>query len=163
LGDARNDSGPCSVGTGDAVTPKLEVEQLMNEGIGLAETLLARYGEFFPFAVSMHPLGEIRHVNAYDGREQPPAHEVKELLLSALRQLVVTGESKAVAVFVNVTLRDATGEPAGDAVQVGLEHASGYCVDLVFPSTLGTGSAQLGEPFALPRSPLIFPLQAAQA
>ena len=145
------------------MTPKEDVERLMNEGIGFAEALLAKHGEFFPFAISMHALGEMRHVNAYDGREQPPVHEAKELLLSALRQLAASGESKAVAVFTDVTLRDSHGGPAGDAVQVGLEHAAGYCVDVIFPYTSTANAVQLDEPFALPRSPQVFRAPSPQA
>jgi len=129
------------------VTPKEQVELLMNDGIGFAETLLRKHGELFPFGVSMHSLGEIRHVNVYDGREQPPPAEVTSLLISALRQLADRGESNAVALFANVTIQDRAGEQIRDAIQVGLEHASGYRINVFFPYSLVDGEVEIGELF----------------
>jgi hypothetical protein len=137
------------------MTPQAQVEALMNEGLGFAEHLLAKHGEFFPFAISMHPLGETRHINVYDANERPSPQQVIDLLIKALCELAKSGESKAIALIVNTTItRD--GKASGDAVQAGLEHQSGYCVNVLFPYSLDSGALRVDDPFALSRDPVVF-------
>lgn len=62
------------------VTPKEQVEELMNEGIAFAERMLREHGEFFPFGVVRKSGGSIQHVGASDGRERPPSRELIDLL-----------------------------------------------------------------------------------
>jgi hypothetical protein len=50
-----------------------EVEDLMNELIPFAQNMLTEYGEFFPFGGVVTSKGEIVHISAYDGNEQPPS------------------------------------------------------------------------------------------
>jgi len=139
------------------MTPKEEVEALMNEGIAFATKLLSEHGEFFPFGVTMHSLGEIQYVAAYDGDEHPPSEEIANLLLAAFRDRATAGEYKATAIFINVTLRDQTDGSGRDAVQAGLDHLSGYSVNVFFPYSLSqSGNVEFDDLVATARESTIF-------
>ena len=65
---------PCSAfGAMLVATAKSQCEELVDVVMPFAEKMLAAHGEFYPFAASMKPSGEITQVAAYDGRERPPS------------------------------------------------------------------------------------------
>jgi len=132
---------------------------LMNEGLSLATTLLEKNGEFFPFAIVMHPLGEVVHFNVYDGREHPPSREVRELLFRQLRLQAEDGQCKAIAVFSNMAVQDRDSGSKFDAVAAELEHQSGYSVAVYIPYTASDSSVVLGDPRASKREPTVFSLE----
>lgn len=138
---------------------KSEAEVLMNDGITFAQRMLREHGEFHPFARALDAGGNIRSVAAFDGREFPPGSEALEYLESALRIAVREEGHVAVAVLSNVTVKDQRSGEALDAVRVGLEHHSGYVVDVYFPYQLVAGEVAFGDLFAGPRVPTIYVTQ----
>jgi len=138
------------------VTPKGEVESLMNEGIRLAKEMLGKHGEFYPYGYVMRANGEVQSVAASDGTEHPTSHQLIDLLNTAFRKGADSGEYKATAVFIDVRVTPPGGTKT-DAVRVGLEHRAGYCVDVYFPySRSADGRVQFGELFASPREGVVF-------
>src|SRR5215471_11575087 len=115
------------------MTPKEQVEVLMNEGISFAERMLREHGEFFPFGVVRKADGSVQHVGAWDGRDKPPSKDVSDVLNQGFRKGAESGDYEATAIFMDVLTTPPGGSSKTDAVQVGLEHRSGYCVDVFFP------------------------------
>lgn len=139
------------------VTPKEQVEELMNEGIAFAERMLREHGEFFPFGVVRKSDGSIQHVGASDGREQPPSQDLIDLLNQGFRKGAESGDYAATAIFFDVLITPPGSSTKTDAVQVGLEHRAGYCVDVFFPYHRGSdGGVQWGELFASKREGSVF-------
>ena len=138
------------------VISKEDVESLMNEGIQLAEQLLREHGEFFPYGYAMQTDGEIQSVAASDGTEHPPSQELIDLLNAGFRKNAESGKYRATALFIDVRVAPEDGAKV-DAVQFGLEHRSGYCVNVYYPYTRSPdGQVQFGEIFASPRKGVVF-------
>ena len=132
--------------------PKQQVEELMNEGIAFAERMLREHGEFFPFGIVRKSDGSIQHVGAWDGREQPPSTDLIELINQGFRTGADSGEYVATAIFFDVLTTPPGSSAKTDAVQVGLEHRSGYCVNVFFLySRSPDGVVEFGELFASKR------------
>lgn len=138
------------------MSPKEEVELLMNHGMEFAVEMLRKYGEFFPFARAMDPGGGILVLEAYDGREQPPSAELAELLEAGLRKGVERGDYGAVAIFLDVRVGSLDSPERRDAVQVGLEHRDDYRANVYLPYTLVNDEVEFGETFAHEREATIF-------
>jgi hypothetical protein len=133
-------------------TPKEQLEVLMNEGIPFAEKMLREHGEFFPFGLVQKADGSVQQIDASDGREHPPSKDVVELLDRAFRRGAESGDYAATAIFVVVRVAPPGSATKIDAVQVGLEHRSGYCVDVFFPyQRSADGTFEWGELFASKR------------
>ena len=135
--------------------PKESVEYLMNDGISFATHLLSEYGEFHPFGRALGKDSKIVNVAAYDGEEFPAGADALQLLENGLREKVSADGDVAIATFANVTLRDENQTPI-DAVQVGLEHVSGYSVNVYYPYSLNDEGVLYGDLIAIEREPNIF-------
>ena len=138
------------------MSPKEEVELLMNDGMVFAELMLSKHGEFHPFSRALDVGGKIQNVDAFDGREFPPGKEALEFLESGLRVKVLKDKDLAVSIFSNVTVRSSETNESIDAIQVGLEHSSGYAVNVYFPYEITPEGPVFGELFANSRSPAVF-------
>jgi hypothetical protein len=135
--------------------PKQAVEYLMNDGITFAKQMLSEYGEFHPYARALGADLEIVNVDAYDGDELPSGSALLQLLEDGLREKVNADGDLAIATFTNVTLRNSSGDPV-DTVQVGLEHASGYAVNVYYPYSISDQGINYGNLIAMQRDPNIF-------
>ena len=139
------------------MTPKEDVEQLMNEGIEFAARMLREHGEFYPFGVVRKADGNIQHVGASDGREKPPSAALIDVLRSSYRQEGQAGRYSATAMFYDVRIVPPGKSAKSDAVQVELEHSGGYCANVFFPYTRDEGGhVSFGEIFASKRDPTVF-------
>jgi len=138
------------------MTPKEEVERLMNDGIPFAKTMLSTHAEFYPFGRALTPGREIQWVSATDGTGYPPSQVLLDLLIEAFRRGAHEGKYAAIALFFDVRILDPHTGHKTDAVQVALEHQLGYCADVFFPYSLAKGSVTFGQLFASPRQGLVF-------
>ena len=142
---------------GGAATPKDEAEQVMNAGIPFAQKMLAAHGEFYPFGFAMTADGKVAAVTADLPDEHPPSQQVIDKLVAAFRSGAANGHYKATALFFHVRVQQPGTSEKTDAVQVGLEHVSGYCVDVFFPySRTGKGEVSYGKAFTSKRAGLVF-------
>lgn len=128
---------------------KQESEKLMNAVLPLAEKMLRRYGEFYPYGGYMKPDGKIVDVGAEDSEtEHPKSKDLSDSLRSSFRGLARTNQCKAVAVAFNVAVNLPDSNRKSDAIQVCLDHADGYSVEVFFPYQIVNGEVAYGETFA---------------
>ena len=138
------------------MTGKAETEELMNAGIPFAEQQLAEHGEFFPFAFSMDGSGMIQVKTYAAGDEQPDSQSIIDGLLQGFREGAKSGESKAYALFVDVSVQPPGHSSKVDAVQVDLEHVDGFSVTVFFPYIRRAKRVKFGELFASARGSVVF-------
>lgn len=135
---------------------KLEAELLLNEGMGIAQLMLARRGEFPPFASGLTEADDIVHLSEVPGTEGKRSREVVEILEGILRDSAEQEGYKAIAVLADVRLELEGDSGPRPAVQVSLEHRDGYCVDVIVPYR-GSGTEIEFEPMlARPRTGRIY-------
>ncbi len=137
--------------------PEEEVELLLNEGIPFALEMLDKYGEFYPFALALDARGAPLQVQIDPGEQRPESTQVMALLQEAMEKGAASGDYKATALVVDVTLQGGEGGESTDAIQVGLEHSSGYCVNVFLPYGKDEkGEFTFGELLASPREGTVF-------
>lgn len=142
---------------GGAVTPKEEAEQVMSAGISFAQKMLAAHGEFYPFGFAMTADGKVAAVAADAPDEHRPSRELIDNLMAGFRSGAARGHYKVTAVFFDVRVQQPGTSEKTDAVQVGLEHVSGYCVDVFFPySRTVEGEVNYEAVFASKRAGVVF-------
>jgi hypothetical protein len=124
----------------------------MNAGLPFAEKMLAEHGEFIPFGAVMLPEGLIQTVGTDTGGGDAPVEQLYEKLSVGLRQGAEDGLYQVIATFVLVQLRNPEDGKPISAVRVALEHRSGYCVDVYYPTVKRGEILVLGDPVAGRRS-----------
>lgn len=135
-------------------TDDADVRQLMNYSFRLARQLLVEYGSFHPFAFVMKKDGQIGQVALSQGHD----HE-GTVLLATLREMIETraaeGHYRAVAITADVHIEHSDEQT--DAIEVGLEHIGGYCVNVYLPyERSDTGEVTVGEAVSAGREGTVF-------
>jgi hypothetical protein len=102
-----------------------DLDGLLNASLPFAQQMLAKHGEFFPYAASVSASGEVGLAAGHTGSERPASTEVLELLYEGFRGRA--GDLRAVAIVSDVRLRE-TGE---DAISIELEHREGLAMVLL--------------------------------
>jgi hypothetical protein len=134
-----------------------DLNQLLSALLPFAEQMLAKHGEFLPFAMAMKPNGEIEAVGAYDGDEHPPPQTLIELTTLAFKQQAREGQIRAAGICYDVRTVPPGHTEKCDAVCASLEHHTGESVDVYLPYEKDSkGNIQYGEMFATRRSPQFF-------
>jgi hypothetical protein len=101
-----------------------DLDGLMEQAFPFAKQMLARHGEFFPYAVGVSHLGEVRMFAADPGTgEQPLATDVLQDLCEGLRS--ERNALRAVALTSDVRVADS------DAIHVALEHREGIAISVL--------------------------------
>jgi len=131
------------------MSPKEQLEMLMNELMPFAEQCLNEWGEFYPFGGMLYMDGELAHVGAkIEGDDQPPSKELIDVLVDGHQKLVELGEIKASAAIFRVDVNDPqTGEKT-EAVQCNLDHLDGISAEVFHPYQLVNGIAVWDSIFA---------------
>jgi len=107
--------------------------QLMNASMTYARLILRRYGEISPFGFSMSPGGEIaREVLQIPRLPQDPARQWK-LLAEHAAERARRGKVQAVALGANVSLAEPSAEGYVDGVDMIIEVAGGYAIQVTIP------------------------------
>ena len=139
------------------MTPKQEVEELMNEGIAFVKKMLREHGGCHPFGVVRKSDGQVQHVGASNGLDYPAAKDLIAILRKSYRQEAEVSHYEATGLFYDVRIAPPGTEHKTDAVQVELEHRSGYCANVFFPySRDAKGHLVFGEIFATKRDGTVF-------
>ncbi len=122
-----------------------DLDRLFAGCVETAGQMLAKHGEFYPFALAMTVDDRIVSPSVDPGSEHPSSDQVLRLLVTALRQNVE--DLRAVALCADVSIPGEDGPR--DAVRVELEPAEGDPVTLVVPYAAGpvfeAPFAQAGE------------------
>ena len=111
-----------------------DLDGLMDQAFPFAKQMLARHGEFFPYAVGVSQLGEVRMFAAEPGTgEQPLSTDVLQDLREGLRS--ERNALRAVALTSDVRVADS------DAIRVELEHSEGIAISVFLRYHQRNGSA----------------------
>lgn len=130
--------------------PREELNELLNDAVGVATEMLEEDGEFEPFALALKNDGQVMHLSP-EG-EQPDELEpeaVVESLRNTLRE--ARTDYRAIAVVADVTLEDENDEPMTAAIHVAMEHAAEEPVSCYVPYEISDGKGVeladlVGEP-----------------
>ena len=111
--------------------------------------MLREYGEFYPFGGYMKPDGTIVEVGATDSdTDRPKSRDLVYVLRSSFRDMAITNQCKAVAIVLVVSVTLPKSKDKSDAIQVSVEHAEGYSVELFFPYQIVNGEVIYGGTLA---------------
>jgi hypothetical protein len=141
-----------------AKSPKQEVEELMDDVLPLAKKMLEEYGEFYPYGGYMDQNHRITHVGAqFEGTDMPKSEALINLLRERFREEVKKRNYKATAVVFAVRIPPPGGNEKTDAIQICLDHHSGYSAEVFFPYQIrGNKEVIYGQVFAQKGDGLIF-------
>jgi hypothetical protein len=139
--------------------PDADLSLLVDAGLAFARARLTQPGapgELLPFAFVVRADGKLQRVAPSEGRELPSPESLLELLGQAFRDDARAGAYRAVAIFADVVIA-LPGGAQTDAIQIGLESASGRCADVYFPYTrTPEGALRFAEPIAGARTAVVF-------
>jgi hypothetical protein len=121
------------------MTPKEECEALMNALVPVAEQLLSKYREFYPFGGTMSVDGKIAPSAGYTGEEHPDSQALIDVLEKAFRDGAKRQLYKATAIVVDVRTIPPGKKDKQDAVEFRLDHVSGYSVRVLLPYAFSQG------------------------
>ena len=135
-----------------------DLDQLLNVALEFAQKMLSQHGEFYPFGASLGLDGKISMDGAATEKERPPSQALLDLLSESYAKSATAGELRAVAICSDVRLPLPGSEQKTDAIQVGLEHASGEAVTAFLPYEKGWfGRIRYANLFASARYGQFFP------
>jgi hypothetical protein len=139
------------------VTAKQESENLMNNLLPVAQNMLSKYREFYPYGGYVELDGQIRHVGVKDPTTDYPQSEE---MIAALEKLFLEKasacECKATAIVCDVRVKVPGSDRKCDAIQVRLDHMEGYSKEMFFPYEVVKDEVRYGEPFAHEGRGMIF-------
>jgi len=104
-----------------------ELDSLLMAALPFAQDCLSKFGEFFPYAVSLTEQGEIVNVAADPGMgDRPPSDTVIQYLEEYAQSR--RDDLRAYAIVVDVRAPDRS-----DGIQVRLQHRDGQSLNVVLP------------------------------
>lgn len=137
-----------------------ELEQLLNAVIPFAQRMLARHGQFYPFAAAVKQDGKLTFI-PFKQTNQELARQARQNLADSLRERLIMGASNGeyratgLCQDVRVNLSGATGR--SDAVLISIEHLNGRAMDVFLPyAAEPDGEIVYGEVFASASDPVVF-------
>jgi hypothetical protein len=131
--------------------------QLTSTLVPFAQEMLAKHGEFYPFAATMDKNGKIAQVAADIGSERPESRELIAFLNEALRVQAARGMIRACGICYNVGARLPGYKDKVDAICCQLEHAAAPPVQIFVPYRKGfLGRLKYDKPVALPGQASVF-------
>lgn len=136
------------MGAAPVPTPKEQCEVMLGTVLQLAEKLLKKHGEFYPFGATMKPDGEIALTAAYDGTDDPPSAQLIELLHDGFRLGAEKGAHIATALAYDVRVVPPGTTEKTDAVSVELDHRDHYSVVVFVPYKIVNGDVEFAAAFA---------------
>lgn len=138
----------------EAAAEQAEVRRLMNYCFALARQILAEHPAFHPFAFVLEQDGQVAQVALSEGRDHEGAFLI-ETLEDLLQQRASEGKYRAIGIAADVHIAHDGKET--DAIQVGLEHTSGYCVHVYLPYERSEdGEVSVGEAVSAARTGTVF-------
>jgi hypothetical protein len=149
----RSSSG----GASQQMTPKEECEALMNALVPFAQQQLSKHREFYPFGGTMSVDGKIAQSASSTGEEHPASQPLIDLLEKGFRDGAKRHLYKATAIVVDVRTIPPGKKEKQDAIEVRLDHVSGYSVRVLFPYAFSPkGDLEVALPFTVQGDGRIF-------
>lgn len=122
------------LGAGSAVSSAVEeTNGLLASGLPFAKKSLSEGEWFYPFAFALSAEYVTTAVAVDPGVENPTPETVRDELVAALRAGAARGEYRACALFRNTKVEIRGARETSEAISVGLEHVSGYSLDIHLP------------------------------
>ena len=138
--------------------PREDVELLVDASLATARKTLGEQGDFHPFAFFMTPEGALQRLTPKRDAALPEPAALVTLLQQTFRQRAQAGECRAVAVVADVVIAVPGGGGERDALQIGIEHRSGWCRNLFYPFQRSEdGTVSFGEEISGRREGVVFP------
>jgi len=126
------------------------MDAMLEAALPFAQQMLAKRGEFYPYAVSMSAGGEVAMVAADVGTEKPASGDLLASLYGGLASRA--RELRAAAIVSDVKL--GSGE---DAIRVEIEHRDGGALAVVLPYKKRGRNVTYGDLAALAGERRIWP------
>jgi hypothetical protein len=118
----------------------------MNAVLPVAETMLRRHGEFYPFGGYLEADGKIVHLGAADDdTDRPKSKDLIFVLRSALQELARDKKCVATALLLNVSVALPCSDHKIDAIQVCVDHLEGYSAEVFHPYQVACNDIVYGE------------------
>jgi hypothetical protein len=128
-----------------------DLDRLLNIAIEFAQQMLAKHGEFYPYAAAISENGSPSMIDADLGVENPTSSSVRDAAFQTLREQ--RDELRAAAVVTDIRLP----ELDTDAIQVELEHAEGSSIKILLPYAMKRrGRLEYGQIQAQPGTPKVW-------
>ena len=129
----------------DSMSPQgqADMDEMLNAALPFAQQMLAKRGEFYPYAFSMSSGREIQMVAADTGADKPASLDLLALLYEGLASRAP--ELRAAAIVSDVKL--GSGE---DAIRLEIEHREGAVLAVVLPYKKQRGGVKYGDLAAIP-------------
>ena len=136
---------------------KADAEALLNALMPIAEQMLTKYREFYPYGGRMAHDGKIALASAYNGTEHPLSQPLIDLLTNAHRSEAKENKLRACAIIYDIRTIPPGKSEKQDAIAVACDHVSGYSVVVIFPYSFDAEKKlQVEAPFATEGSYSIF-------
>jgi hypothetical protein len=129
------------------VTPREELNRLLDDAIKMALRLIEKHGSHIPFGMVVTTLGERTDIAA-DDTEVRDLDALFETVRDSIAEGVRGGRFRAVALAKNVSFRLRESETPTPAIQITLDHERHDATTCYLPYKLENGSAVPGEIFA---------------
>ena len=123
------------------ITPREELNGLLNTAIELGLKLIAKHGNHIPFAIAIRVNGERLNIAADDTKVHDGS-ALAQTVLQDVRGLIAKQELRAVAFARNIDCQTAVDRSKVDAIEVDLDHLEDRPVTCMLPYKIGNG----GEP-----------------
>ena len=137
--------------------PKRESEKLMNNLLPVAQSMLSKYREFYPYGGYVELDGQIRHVGVKDPTtDYPQSEEMIATLEKLFLEKASAHECKVTAIVCDVRVKVPGTDRKSDAIQVRLDHVKGYSKEVFFPYEIVKDDVRYGETFAYAGKGAIF-------
>jgi hypothetical protein len=131
------------------ITPREELNGLLNVAIDIGLKLIAKHGNHIPFAIVVRTSGERQNIVA-DNTEVHDGSILAQTVLQEVRGMIAKRELRAVAFARNIDYQSAVDRSHVDAIEVDLDHLQDRPVTCMLPYTLeGNGQPVPGELFAI--------------
>jgi hypothetical protein len=136
-----------------------DLEQLKGMLLRVAQKMVSKEGEFYPFGVSISTDGQFTSEDGYKGDEHPSSATLNNEITQKFRQLAASGQLRAAGICLIV---DMSVIPPGQtertkAIHLALEHQSGQSEYVFVPFKKGLfGKVKYGEPYPMELFPQFF-------
>lgn len=132
-----------------------DLDTVFSQAAMLAQTLLMRNREFFPFAATISAKGAVGLSTPLPDAATPTVHDVIEAIVGELK----SGKAGTRAYAITALARTPEG---GEAVRIELEHKEGVALVVGLPVVRSeSGAISFGDMRALPGSRTVWPARGA--
>lgn len=134
-----------------------DFDQILNTLIPLAQEMISKHGEFYPFGSSIGTDGKVDLNAPYEHNNCPTSQLVIDLMTQTFRKHATDGKIRAAGICYDVRTIPPGKNKKTDAIWVSMEKRSGEAVDLIVPYKKGIfGNYSFGKLFAADRAPQFF-------